>query len=224
MRRSLLAVLLTVAACLVVGAAALATGPGGWKHLGTTGGPALNGHVTAMNADTKGALYLGGSFTNAGGIAAADRIASGVAGPGVHSAPRRLATDRSSQSRPTPARSMRAATSSTPAARRPPTTSRSSTAATGARSVRTAPEAGRGSARPRRWQSSAGSSMRAARSPAPAETKRTTSPRRGRSGSPMPRSASSPVHKSATTSTAPQLPARRRRCRSQGAPVSTSRS
>ena len=28
-----------------------------------------------MNADTPGALYLGGNFTNAGGIAAADRIA-----------------------------------------------------------------------------------------------------------------------------------------------------
>ncbi len=75
MRRSLLALSLSFASCLTLSAVALATGPGGWNHLGETGPSALNGHVTAMNADTKSALYLGGSFTNAGGIAAADRIA-----------------------------------------------------------------------------------------------------------------------------------------------------
>src|SRR5687767_11998780 len=74
MRRSLLGLSLFLVACLTLSAAALATGPGGWNHVGATG-PGLNGHVTAMNADTPGALYVGGSFTNAGGIAAADRIA-----------------------------------------------------------------------------------------------------------------------------------------------------
>lgn len=74
MRRSLFGLLLFLVACLTLSAAAFATGPGGWSHVGATG-PGLNGHVTALNADTAGALYVGGSFTNAGGIAAADRIA-----------------------------------------------------------------------------------------------------------------------------------------------------
>ena len=50
-------------------------------------------------------------------------------------------------------------------------------------SARTAPEAGRGSAIRRRWRCSAGRSTPAARSPAPGETRKPTSPRRGRSGS-----------------------------------------
>ena len=74
MRRPLLGLSLFLVACLGLTAHALATGPGGWTHLGTTGPSALNGHVTALNADTRGALYLGGNFTNAGGIAKADRI------------------------------------------------------------------------------------------------------------------------------------------------------
>jgi len=73
MRRSLLGLSLFLVACLTLSAAALAIGAGGWNHLGATG-PGLNGHVTALNADTPGSLYLGGNFTNAGGIAAADRI------------------------------------------------------------------------------------------------------------------------------------------------------
>ncbi len=75
MRRPLLGLSLLLVACLALSGSAFATGPGGWNHLGETGPSALNGHVTAMNADTAGALYLGGNFTNAGGIAAADRIA-----------------------------------------------------------------------------------------------------------------------------------------------------
>ncbi|MDX6515622.1 MAG: hypothetical protein QOH73_1288 [Gaiellaceae bacterium] len=78
MRRSLLVLLLSVGVCLFATASTLATGPGGWNRLGTDGTPSgasLNGHVTALNADTPGALYVGGSFTNAGGIASADRIA-----------------------------------------------------------------------------------------------------------------------------------------------------
>ncbi|HEX4929370.1 MAG TPA: hypothetical protein VFV62_01585, partial [Gaiellaceae bacterium] len=74
MRRSLLGLPFLVVACLALSASAFATGPGGWNHLGETGPSALNGHVTAMNADTAGGLYLGGNFTNAGGLAKADRI------------------------------------------------------------------------------------------------------------------------------------------------------
>ena len=79
--------------------------------------------------------------------------------------------------------------------------------------------AGRGSATRRHWRSSAASSMPAARSPAPAETRRPTSQRRGRSGCPTPRSASPPGATSATTSTTSPAPARRRRSRSHAAPA-----
>ena len=73
----LLALALFLAACLALGAPANAlTGKGTWNHLGTNGanGPALNDHVSEMYA-TASAMYVGGGFTNAGGIAAADRIA-----------------------------------------------------------------------------------------------------------------------------------------------------
>ncbi|MEO8688010.1 MAG: Ig-like domain-containing protein [Solirubrobacteraceae bacterium] len=53
-----------------------ATGAGGWDHLGGTAAlPALNAAVSALNADRPGALYAGGAFTAAGGVAGADRIA-----------------------------------------------------------------------------------------------------------------------------------------------------
>lgn len=67
---------------LILGAlagSAHATGPGGWDHLGNGGAPgtpALNGAVSALNADDPSRLYVGGSFTAAGGVAGADRIAS----------------------------------------------------------------------------------------------------------------------------------------------------
>jgi hypothetical protein len=73
-----------LAACLtavLVGSlptAASAAGPGGWDHLGDAGSPgtqSLNGDVYALNADPPGVLYVGGSFTDAGGNADADRIA-----------------------------------------------------------------------------------------------------------------------------------------------------
>jgi hypothetical protein len=54
-------------------------GPGGWDHLGDNGTPSgdsLNGVVSVLNADLPAALYVGGNFTDAGGIADADRIAS----------------------------------------------------------------------------------------------------------------------------------------------------
>ena len=61
--------------------AAEAVGPGGWERLGTGpiafGSPtsSLNGDVTAMTTDYPGVLIAGGKFTNAGGIAGANRVA-----------------------------------------------------------------------------------------------------------------------------------------------------
>ena len=56
---------------------ALAAGPGGWDHLGDRGTPgsnSLNLVASALEA-TPGGLYVGGEFTDAGGVANADRIA-----------------------------------------------------------------------------------------------------------------------------------------------------
>jgi len=78
MRRLLFALALTVALMVQLTSASLATGPGGWDHLGNGGSPtlsALNGPVYALNADNAGILYAGGAFTNAGGKANADYIA-----------------------------------------------------------------------------------------------------------------------------------------------------
>ena len=57
---------------------ASAAGPGGWDHLGdggTPGSDSLNVTASAL-AVTPGTLYVGGGFTDAGGIADADRIAT----------------------------------------------------------------------------------------------------------------------------------------------------
>lgn len=64
-------------ATLGVAPPAEAVGPGGWDRLGTGPGgtSALNGDVLAMTTDYPGVLIVGGKFTNAGGIAGADRIA-----------------------------------------------------------------------------------------------------------------------------------------------------
>jgi hypothetical protein len=78
MRPLSLAVALSVAALAQLITGAAATGPGGWSHLGNGGSPslsALNGHVNALNSDNPGILYVGGSFTNAGGKANADYLA-----------------------------------------------------------------------------------------------------------------------------------------------------
>ena len=58
---------------------AVTAGPGGWDHLGDAGTPgseSLNGNVNVLNGDAPGVLLVGGEFTDAGGNAAADRIAS----------------------------------------------------------------------------------------------------------------------------------------------------
>jgi hypothetical protein len=74
-----------VAACSVAVLLALTTGasatpgPGGWDNLGTGATPttsALNGAVYSYNNDAPGVLYAGGAFTDAGGDANADYIAS----------------------------------------------------------------------------------------------------------------------------------------------------
>jgi hypothetical protein len=71
---------LTIAALLALTTGASATpGPGGWDNLGTGATAttsALNGAVYALNADAPGVLYVGGAFTDAGGNAGADYIAS----------------------------------------------------------------------------------------------------------------------------------------------------
>jgi hypothetical protein len=62
----------------VLATLATAAGPGGWDHLGDHGAPgtdALNLVASALEV-TPGALYVGGKFTDAGGIANADRIAT----------------------------------------------------------------------------------------------------------------------------------------------------
>jgi hypothetical protein len=77
--RRLLPVLALVAVVIsVIATLALAAGPGGWDHLGNRGTPgsdSLDLVATALMV-TPGALYVGGDFTDAGGIAAADRIAT----------------------------------------------------------------------------------------------------------------------------------------------------
>jgi hypothetical protein len=86
-----LALAIAVAGSLIAGAAA--TGPGGWDHLGTAGtagSASLNSTVSVLSADLPGSLLVGGNFTDAGGVANADRVASwnglswSAVGPGVN--------------------------------------------------------------------------------------------------------------------------------------------
>jgi hypothetical protein len=77
--RRLLLCSLAVAA-VAIGALAtwsLAAGPGGWDHLGvgTAGSDSLNLVANALEVTPSGVLYVGGKFTDAGGLANADRIA-----------------------------------------------------------------------------------------------------------------------------------------------------
>lgn len=78
MRRLFFVVAFAVGLMVQLTAAALATGPGGWDHLGNgglAGVSALNGHVNALNSDNPGILYVGGAFTDAGGRYRADHLA-----------------------------------------------------------------------------------------------------------------------------------------------------
>ena len=78
-RRRLLRVLaLSAISASAIATLALATGPGGWDHLGTgnhPGGDALDATANALQATPDGLLYVGGAFTDAGGVPNADRIA-----------------------------------------------------------------------------------------------------------------------------------------------------
>jgi hypothetical protein len=92
---------LSIAASLWIAAAASATGPGGWDHLGTgtMGASALNGRVDALiSIPHFGAIpdsvYAGGVFTSAGGITSAVSIARwdgsawhSIGAPPISSAP-----------------------------------------------------------------------------------------------------------------------------------------
>jgi hypothetical protein len=71
-----LAVSAAVAGALVTFASA--AGPGGWDHLGDRGAPGTDSLdlVASALTVTPGALYVGGDFTDAGGIPNADRIAT----------------------------------------------------------------------------------------------------------------------------------------------------
>jgi hypothetical protein len=77
-RRRLLRVLaLSVVAISGLATWALATGPGGWNHLGDHGTPgtrSLNLVARALKQGPAG-LYVGGEFLDAGGVADADRVA-----------------------------------------------------------------------------------------------------------------------------------------------------
>ena len=78
-KRGLLCVLAVSA--LVIGVLvtlASAAGPGGWDHLGDRGTPGTDSLdlVASALAVTPGALYVGGEFTDAGGVPDADRIAT----------------------------------------------------------------------------------------------------------------------------------------------------
>ena len=77
-RRLLLVVALSAPVVGMLVAFASATGPGGWDHLGdhgTAGSKSLNLVANALEVTPSGLLYVGGKFTDAGGIANADRIA-----------------------------------------------------------------------------------------------------------------------------------------------------
>jgi hypothetical protein len=77
---------------------ALAAGPGGWDHLGDRGAPGSDSLdlVASALAVTPGALYVGGEFTDAGGIPDADRIATwnGSSWNGVSSSTSQISNGR----------------------------------------------------------------------------------------------------------------------------------
>jgi trimeric autotransporter adhesin len=76
-RRLLRVLALSVVAASAVATWAMATGPGGWDHLGTGGTlrpKSLNLVASALESTPSG-LLVGGKFTDAGGLANADRIA-----------------------------------------------------------------------------------------------------------------------------------------------------
>ena len=76
-RRILRVLALSAVAIGALATWALAAGPGGWGHLGDRGTPGSDSLdvVASSLAMTPSALYVGGAFTDAGGVPDADRIA-----------------------------------------------------------------------------------------------------------------------------------------------------
>jgi trimeric autotransporter adhesin len=74
-RRLLRVLALSAVAVGAVVALASATGPGGWDHLGDNGAADSLDLVASALAATPGALYVGGEFTDAGGVPNAHHIA-----------------------------------------------------------------------------------------------------------------------------------------------------
>jgi hypothetical protein len=77
-RRLLPLLALSAAVTGAIATMAVGAGPGGWDHLGDRGTPGTDSLdlVASALAVTPGALYVGGEFTDAGGIPNADRIAT----------------------------------------------------------------------------------------------------------------------------------------------------
>jgi hypothetical protein len=77
-RRILRVLALSAVVIGAIATLALAAGPGGWDHIGDRGTPGSDSLdlVASALTVTPGVLYVGGDFTDAGGIPAADRIAT----------------------------------------------------------------------------------------------------------------------------------------------------
>ena len=77
-RRLIRVLAISAAVVGVIATLAFGAGPGGWDHLGDRGTPGSDSldAIAAALTVAPGVLYVGGEFTDAGGIPAADRIAT----------------------------------------------------------------------------------------------------------------------------------------------------
>lgn len=77
MRKPLVVVIVSFGLLVALHTTPAWAGVNGWDHVGnggTAGTPSLNGNVYALYADGTD-FYVGGQFTDAGGVASADHIA-----------------------------------------------------------------------------------------------------------------------------------------------------
>ena len=98
-RRFLRVLALSLVAISGLATWALATGPGGWDHLGTgnhPGGDSLDLVASAIVVATPNVLLVGGEFTDAGGVPNADRIAlwNGLAWTAISSSSSQISNGR----------------------------------------------------------------------------------------------------------------------------------